>query len=325
MDKISRREALRRVYQAVIASGASSFFSYADLAEAAASEDRRLDVVWLHGTSCTGCSCAFLDIEEVPLIDVITRFSNIVFHPDVSLATGDQVVDIIEKVASGNRPYLFVLEGGIPVGMPHACLVAHKPITHWVEKLAAKAVANVAAGTCSALGGIPKMAGTVTGSMTLDEFLKERSIDKPVVNLPNCPMKPEHLVFTLLYIHKTGRFPEMDAEHRPLKFFGHTIHERCIYYSDFQERRYAEHIGDDGCLLKLGCQGPVTRSDCVEYGHNGNTNNCIKAGHPCVGCADVHFPRPIMFHAFGDRRAAEHRLEGLEPQRNRTRRRKGWS
>jgi hydrogenase small subunit len=189
--------------------------------------------------------------------------------------------------------------------MPHACVMGDRPMTEWVAETAAQATACIAAGTCAALGGIPKMNGTITGSMTLSEFLAHKGIDKPVVNLPNCPMKPEHFVYTVLHFVQTGRLPDLDERQRPLRFFAHSNHERCILYADFQEKRFATRIGEPGCLLKLGCQGPVTKSDCLVTGHNGNTNTCIRAGHPCVGCASEHFPRQIMLHAFDDRRVGK--------------------
>jgi hydrogenase small subunit len=47
----------------------------------------------------------------------------------------------------------------------------------------------------------------------------------------------------------------------------------------------------------------VTKNDCMQIGHNNNTNTCIKAGHPCIGCASKHFPRQIMMHTYDDKRA----------------------
>lgn len=300
---LSRREALQRIYQALVTIGASSFLSFEDLLAATQQAPRnRPNVIWLHGTSCSGCSCGLLDIDSVPVVDILTQFTTMVFHPDLSLATGEQVKDLVKRLLGEQQPHLFVFEGGIPVGMPHACIMGDRPITEWVAELASKATACIAAGTCAALGGIPKMQGTVTGSMTLDEFLQYRGIDCPVINLPNCPMKPEHLVYVLLYHLKTGRFPDLDDRKRPLKFFQFTNHERCLYYADFQEHHFATRIGEPGCLLKLGCQGPVTHNDCLINGHNANTNTCIRAGHPCIGCASEHFPRHIMFHAFDDKR-----------------------
>jgi hydrogenase small subunit len=177
-----------------------------------------------------------------------------------------------------------------------------RPMTEWAEVLASQATACIAAGTCAALGGIPKMHGTLTGSMTLDEFLAHKGIEKPLVNLPNCPMKPEHFVYTVLHYVQQGDLPELDESKRPRRFFSFTNHERCILYADFQEKRFATKIGEPGCLLKLGCQGPVTKNDCLITGHNGNTNSCIRAGHPCIGCASEQFPRQIMLHAFNDKR-----------------------
>lgn len=296
-EHIGRREALKRIFKAIAAVGASQFISFEDIlaAEAVPARDKP-HVIWLHGSSCSGCSISFMNIEYVPVIDILTQFTRVVFHPDLSLATGEQVPALIDELVRSKRPYLFVFEGGIPEGMPHACLMADKPITEWVDLLASRAQACIAAGTCATMGGVPKMPGTVTGSMTLEEYLNKRNIKVDLVNLPNCPMKPEHFVYTLLHLIKTGTFPALDNDKRPLKFFAHTVHERCIFYSSFQEHRFAQHVGDDGCLLKLGCQGPVTKNDCLITGHNGNTNTCIRAGHPCIGCASRQFPRQVMFH-----------------------------
>ncbi len=302
MKEITRRESLKRLYQAIIGIGAGSFISFEDILAAKSSKANRPAVVWLHGTSCTGCSCSLLNIEDVPFVELVTEFIDLIFHHDLSAATGDQVPAIINRVTRNKSGFIFVFEGGIPAKMPHACLMADKPIGDWVETLASKATACVAAGTCATFGGIPQMNGTLTGNMSLNEYLQHKKITVPVVNLPNCPMKPEHLVYILLYLSKFNRLPELDSNNRPHKFFSKSIHQRCIYYRDFQENNFAEHIGDDGCLFHLGCQGPITYNDCMIRGHNGNTNTCIKSGHPCIGCAGTEFPRKIMFHQFNDTR-----------------------
>ena len=299
---MNRREALKTIWLAIVATGASSFLTFEDLLAADASPDKRINLVWLHASSCSGCSCSFLNIEYVSVLDILTKFANLIYHPDLSLATGDQVTEILDKVSSNGTPYLFVLEGGIPVAMPHACLMAEQPITYWVEKLGSKAIASVGIGTCAVFGGVTNMKGMETGSIPLDAFYARQGITQPVINLPNCPLKPEHLVYTLLHYAYKGTFPSTDSKGRPLKFFERTVHEQCIFYADFQEKHYARYIGDRGCLLKLGCQGPLTRNDCLINGHNGNTNICIRAGHPCIGCSSEHFPRRIMFHTANDSR-----------------------
>jgi hydrogenase small subunit len=308
MENITRRDALKRIYQAVIAVGASSFISFEDLLAADSNNSPKPAVIWLHGSSCSGCSVSFLNGEDVPVVDLITKFSELVFHPDLSAATGDQVINIMEKLSASNKGFIFVLEGGIPVKLPHACLIGDKPLTHWIDKLVPKSIACVSAGTCSALGGIPQMAGSLTGSTTLSEYLQSQGIKKPVVNIPGCPMKPEHITYVLLHYIKKGSLPKLDPIGRPEKFFKKSIHNRCIYYADYQEDFFAEFIGDEGCLFKLGCQGPTTKNDCSVRGYNGNTNNCIKAGHPCVGCAGEEFPRNIMLHSFNDKRFIEKKV-----------------
>ncbi|MGK5095359.1 hydrogenase small subunit [Deltaproteobacteria bacterium TL4] len=305
MEKLTRREVLLRMFEVVVGIGASSFLSFEDLLAAPQNKSERPAVIWLHGTSCSGCSGSLLDLETISIVDLITRFIDLVFHPDLSLATGHQVPLLIESLIESKRGYLFVFEGAIPGQMPHACMMAGKPIAYWVELLASHSIANVGAGTCAVFGGVTKMEGMVTGSLSLQEFLQKEKITNPLVNLPNCPMKPEHLAYTLLHFLQLNKLPELDQHLRPLHLFKHTIHERCLYYADFQENHFAAVIGEDGCLLHLGCQGPVTYNDCSTLGHNDNTNTCIRAGHPCVGCASYQFPRKIMFHQYKDTRVCE--------------------
>ncbi|MBB1126975.1 oxidoreductase [Thiospirillum jenense] len=303
-----RRQFIQRLWQIIVAAGAAQLFNFEELL-AAPTAVNRPRLLWLHGTSCSGCSTAFLDIEQVSIVEILTQFVDVIFHPDLSLATGEQVIHILDHLTHHEDGFILVLEGGIPIKYPHACLMGERPMTDWITQLAPRASMLIAAGTCAALGGIPKMNGTVTGSMTLREFLQYKNINKPLVALPNCPMKPEHIVYVLLHQLKLGQLPELDELARPIKFFERTIHERCIYYADFQERRYAERIGDPGCLLKLGCQGPVTHNDCMRFGHNHNTNTCIRSGHPCIGCASERFPRQIMLHRYGDRRAIHNEFD----------------
>jgi len=304
MNFITRREAIKQMLRVIAAVGAANFFSYEDLLAMESGKMIKPNIVWLHGSSCSGCSCSFLNVEDVSVLDILTRYTNVIYHPDVSLATGKQVIDLLDKASIElKNNYLLVIEGSIPVAMPHACMMGDRPIMEWIEQMSHSASACVAAGTCAAFGGITGMQGMDAGVMSINNFNKHKKINKPVVSLPNCPMKPEHLVYILFHYAKFQTIPELDAEGRPLRFFSQTVHERCIYYSEFQEKNYAKKIGETGCLLKLGCQGPVTKNDCMTIGHNNNTNTCIKAGHPCIGCASEHFPRQIMLHTFNDKRA----------------------
>lgn len=300
---MTRREMLETIYKIVVAVGASSFLSFEELEAMESGKIAKPNLIWLHGSSCSGCSTSFLNVEGASILDILTRFTHVIFHPDISLASGHDVINLLEKASVGKEKYLFVFEGSIPVKMPHACMMGDKPMTYWVEKLSKNAIASVAAGTCASFGGITAMQGMVTGSVSMQEFYTQKGIKQGLVNLPNCPMKPEHLIYVLFYFIKHQSLPPMDASFRPLRFYAKTIHERCVYYSDYQEARFARFIGDDGCLFNLGCQGIVTRNDCMIDGHNGNINVCIRAGHPCIGCSSENFPRQIMMRSANDKRA----------------------
>lgn len=310
---LNRREFLQRLYQLVIAAGAAQFFSFDDLLAAetnpASPGWSRPNLVWLQGASCSGCTASLLTVEQITILDFLTYFTRVIFNPDLALATGAQVPMILDSLHASKEPYIFILEGGIPVGMPHACTMANRPMTEWVSRLAADATTCIAVGTCAAAGGVVQMPGTLTGAATLGDFLGQQGIKTPLVNLPACPMQPEHLVYTLLHIIKRESLPDLDNEQRPKQFFSHTVHERCPRYAAFQALDFARHIGEDGCLFELGCQGPITYNDCSTNGHNGNTNNCVRAGHPCIGCAGGCFPRPILYHTLNDPRAAAGRLQ----------------
>ncbi len=98
MNQITRREALNKIYQAAVAAGTAGFLSFDDVLAARDNKINQPTVVWLHGTSCSGCSCSFLNIEDVPVIELITEFMDLVYHPDLSLATGNDVLNIINSL-----------------------------------------------------------------------------------------------------------------------------------------------------------------------------------------------------------------------------------
>lgn len=295
---ISRREALKKIYSVVVAVGASSFLSFDDLLAMEKGDFKKPNLVWLHASACSGCSTSFLNVEDVPVLDIITKYTNLVFHPDISSATGHTVDSVLEDVEKLKDPVILIMEGSIPTDMPHACMMCEKPMTYWAEKLGKKATAAVSVGTCASFGGITAMKGMVTGSKPLGKFFTSNGIKTPVINIPGCPVKPEHLLYCLFYYLKQGALPELDSKSRPTKFFGQTIHERCIYHDAFMKKKFAKKIGDEGCLFKIGCQGVVTKNDCLITGYNDNENVCIRAGHPCIGCASEKFPKKTMLKPY---------------------------
>ncbi len=80
-----------------------------------------------------------------------------------------------------------------------------QPITtnEWIDRLAPKALAVVAIGTCATYGGIHAMEGNPTGAMGLADYLGWEWRSKaglPIVNVPGCPVQPDNFMETLLYL-----------------------------------------------------------------------------------------------------------------------------
>jgi hydrogenase small subunit len=302
---MNRREALKKIYNVIVAVGASSFFTFDDLLaiDSKSSQFDKPNLIWLQGASCSGCTLSMTNIEDISFVDFILKFVNIIYHPNISLATCEDIPSILKRAQRElDNNYLLVVEGSIPTKLPHACLISDTPFIDWIEQMSQHSQACISVGTCASFGGVTNMKGTFTGASPLRTVLKDKNIKKPIINLPNCPIRPEHFVYTILYYLKFNKFPPLDSQARPKIFFEKTIHASCTHYHEFKEDIFATEIGEKGCLLELGCQGPVTKSDCMVNGHNGNTNSCIKAGHPCIGCASEHFPRQIMFRSYYDER-----------------------
>ncbi|MDD2422438.1 MAG: Ni/Fe hydrogenase, partial [Heliobacteriaceae bacterium] len=77
---------------------------------------------------------------------------------------------------------------------------------------------------------------------------------------------------------------------RPLLFYSTLIHDRCPRRSFFDRGIFAEKLGDKTCMFKLGCRGPVTRTDCPVRQWNAYVNWPVKDDTPCIGCAQFGFP-----------------------------------
>jgi len=73
-------------------------------------------------------------------------------------------------------------------------------------------------------------------------------------------------------------------------FYSITIHDRCPRWSYFDNGIFAEKLGDNTCMFKLGCRGPITPIDCPVRMWNNHVNWPVKCDTPCIGCAQFGFP-----------------------------------
>ena len=179
-----------------------------------------------------------------------------------------------------------------------------QPITtsDWLDRLAPKAAAVVAIGTCATYGGIPAMKNNPTGAMGVADHLGwdwKSSAGLPVVNIPGCPAQPDNMTEVLLYLalHLAGRapVPDLDEQLRPRWLFGRTVREGCNRAGFAEQGQFATEYGDDPrCLVKLGCKGPVVKCNVPVRGWVDGYGGCPNVGGICMACTMPGFPDKYM-------------------------------
>ena len=187
--------------------------------------------------------------------------------------------------------YLLVVEGSPSTGDDGVyCCIGGKSSLQLLEEAAKNAIAVVAVGNCATFGGIPRANPNPTKAVSVMDLVK----DKPVLNIPGCPLNPVNLTATVVHFLTFGSLPEMDNLHRPLFAFGHLIHDNCERRGHFDAGEFVREWGDEGhragwCMYKMGCKGPMSSHNCPTVRYNDGTNWPIGAGHPCIGCSEPGF------------------------------------
>jgi hydrogenase small subunit len=160
-----------------------------------------------------------------------------------------------------------------------------------LRDLGRNALATIAVGTCASYGGIPAATPNPTRCIGVGELFEREHIQNPIINVPGCPPHPDWIIGTVSALLLGGlKGLKLDEYRRPEAFFGPLIHDNCPYRGHFERGQFAQRFGDHGCLIKLGCKGPITHADCPIRRWNGGVSWCVEAGHPCVGCCEPAFP-----------------------------------
>jgi hydrogenase small subunit len=206
-----------------------------------------------------------------------------------------EIIDSVKKKPEGS--FVLVVEGTIPTKDDGIyCEIGERgghgvTMLEHVLDLAPRAMAIISFGTCAAFGGIPAAPPNPTGSKPVTAVLKEHGIATPVVNVPGCPPHPDWFIGTVATVLIGGLgMLDLDEYQRPKAFYGSLIHDNCPRRGQFDAGIFAKDFGDQGCLYKLGCKGPVTHSDCPIRKWNSGVNWIIGSGHPCMGCVEPIFP-----------------------------------
>ncbi|MBI5253453.1 MAG: hydrogenase small subunit [Euryarchaeota archaeon] len=253
--------------------------------------DKGVKLVWLQGQSDSGCTVSLIQGTHPDLYDAVLKLNvNIMFHPTIMVPSGEEAASVLQTIT----PDVLVVEGSIPTGeKKHACVVGEVGgreiiLEDCLKDLAAKTkVAVVAVGNCAAFGGIPAGKPNPTNAKSVSGVL-----GKTVVNIPGCPAHPDWVLLTLASV-LIGVMPTLDALGRPTAFFGVKLHDECPRRGFYDAGKYAENLSDEGCLINLGCRGPVTLADCASRKWNGGMNMCTNAGAPCIGCTHPEFPDKV--------------------------------
>jgi hydrogenase small subunit len=247
---------------------------------------QRTPVIWLEFQDCAGCTESFLRASQPTAAEVVLDVLSVDYHETIMAASGHLAEEAKEQTINAGG-YLLIVEGAIPTAENGIyCTIGGRTALDILEEAAAGALAVVAVGSCAAFGGIPKAAPNPTGALGVMDLVK----DKPVVNMPGCPMNVVNLTALVVHFLTFGKLPEMDHLLRPLFAHGARIHDNCERRGHFDAGEFVKQWGDEGhrqgwCLYEMGCKGPIAFFNCPTVRWNSGTNWPVGAGHGCIGCA----------------------------------------
>jgi hydrogenase small subunit len=284
-----------------------------------ASPVKEIHILWITaGLGCDGDTVSITAATQPSIEDIvmgaIPGLPKVHLHnPVLAYEVGDEFMKYWFEADAGRLdPFVLVIEGSIPnetikeEGYWAALGTDPKtgqPITtcEWIDRLAPKALAVIACGTCATYGGIHAMQGNPTGAMGLADYLGWKWKSKgglPIVNVPGCPVQPDNFMETLLYLlyQVAGLAPmiPLDEQLRPTWLFGATAHEGCDRAGHYEQGDFADEYGSPKCLVKLGCWGPVVNCNVPKRGWMAGIGGCPNVGGICIGCTMPGFPDKFM-------------------------------
>lgn len=280
-----------------------------------------IHILWTsEGMSCDGDSVSTTNGSSPAIEDVVTGLipgmpSKVHLHNKVLSPTlgGDEFLEPFWQASRDelNAPFIFVVEGSIPneqingegywTSMGNHPDGSPKTFNDWIDELAPRAWAVVAAGTCATYGGIHAMAGNPTGCMGLADYLGwdfRSAGGLPIINVPGCPVQPDNMMETLAWAlqQAAGNAPviPLDEALRPQWLFGKTVHEGCSRAAYYEQADFAHDYNSPKCQVKIGCWGPVVNCNVTKRGWQDGTGGCPNVGGICIACTMPGFPDKVM-------------------------------
>lgn len=246
------------------------------------------NLIWLELNGCSGNIISLLNGKNPDFQYLITKMTNFIYCNSLIASEGNVAMDQLFNIVGSNC--ILAVEGAVSIkdnGIYH--IIGRrfgKAVTglEAVKKLGENAAYIIAVGACATHGGVSAARPNPTECVGIQSVL-----EKNVIKLPGCPCHPDWFMGTLAYLLLYGK-PPLDNRDRPLMFYSITIHDRCPRRSYFDRGIFASKLGEETCMFKLGCRGPVTTIDCPIRQWNGHVNWPVGDDSPCIGCAQFGFP-----------------------------------
>ena len=245
-------------------------------------------LVWLELTGCSGNIISLLDGAKPDFNYLISQMTHFIYNNSLVASEGESAMERLFSILGSD--YILAVEGAVATknnglyniigrfrGRPVTALEA-------IKTLGERAAHTIAIGACATHGGVSAAKPNPAECVSVQSVL-----NKKVIKLPGCPCHPDWFMGTLAHILLYGE-PKLDSRDRPLLFYSTSIHDRCPRRSYFDKGIFAKKLGDKTCMFKLGCRGPVTRTDCPIRQWNEYVNWPIEDDTPCIGCAQFGFP-----------------------------------
>ncbi len=261
----------------------------ADVA-AALTAKKRPSVVYLHGAECTGCSEAVLRTYKPYIDELILDTISLDYHETIMAAAGEAAEAALHQAINSPDGFVLVQEGAIPTIENGAWgkVGGHTMADNLRMCMDKNPKAVIAMGTCATFGGVQAAKPNPSQAVSVGKYLNS----KAVINIAGCPPNPINFVGAVV-LFLQGKEIKLDANNRPVAFYGTSVHDQCERQPHFDKGEFAKSFDSEEakkgwCLYELGCRGPETYNNCPKVLFN-STNWPVKAGHPCIGCSEPDF------------------------------------
>ncbi|MDO8964829.1 MAG: hydrogenase small subunit [Coriobacteriia bacterium] len=251
-------------------------------------QGRLAPAVWLNLGSCTGCTESLAQGDSPDVATVVLDLLSLDYAETLMAAAGTQAEEAT-RASLERGGHIAIIEGSVMTGEGGNTLrIGGRPGTELLREVCDGASLVIAVGSCAVDGGWVRAAPNPAGATGVADALP--ALSERLVNLPACPVNPEWIAAVLVEHLLLGRLPALDAERRPTRIYGATIHDGCPRRGHYENGEFVERFGTEEehlgwCLYHMGCKGPTTRANCPGVRWNRRASWCVEAGSPCIGCA----------------------------------------